>query len=115
MEDYDKKEYFINKENINVSNKKIITYNMKSLKKRFNNYIVEYEKYEIESPYDILNYYNSKGVDTMPINDYLNLKGNLKDVKQLVKEDFLKEKAKKIDNIKVKYILKGTKYLITQF
>ena len=115
MQNYDNNEYYIDKESLTqskIANIKIYIYNIKSLKKRGNSYITLYEKYEIENPYDVLNYYNDKGIDTTKINDYLRTKGKVKDVKESVDEEYLKNNAKKLSDVKIEYVLKGTKFHI---
>ena len=116
MQNYETSSYYIDKNVINqtkIATIKFNIYYLKSIKKRGNNYTLEYENYLIDNPYEILNYYNDKeGVDTSKINEYLRAKGKIKDIKEATGKDFLESKAKKLDNIEVTYILKGSKFLI---
>lgn len=114
-QNYENNEYYIDKESLTqskIANIKIVVYNLKCFKRKGNKYNAEYEKYLIENPYDVLNYYNDKKVDTSKINSYLRGEGKVKDIKESLDEEYLKTKAKKLDNIKVEYVLKGTKFLI---
>lgn len=115
MQNYETSSYYIDKNAINqtkIATIKFNIYYLKSIKKRGSNYILEYENYLIDNPYEVLNYYTEKGVDTSKINDYLRAKGKIKDIKEATGKDFLESKAKKLDNIEVTYILKGSKFLI---
>ena len=116
MQNYDNKEYYIDKDSINqskISNINIVIYNNKKIIKRGKRFIVKYDKYVIENPYDILNYYDAKGgYDTSKISSYLRGNGKLKDVKSIIEKDYLDSNTKKVSDEKVIFELKGTKFLI---
>ncbi|MBO5530695.1 MAG: hypothetical protein J5970_04780 [Bacilli bacterium] len=89
-------------------------------RKNKNTYTVKYNKYVIDNPYNILNYYidlnrnQNKAVDITPIKNYLLGSSSSKEVKKLIEknEKDLEKYSKKNGKIKITYIMKGDKLII---
>ena len=97
----------------------ITTYKIKKIKKLNNKkYKVIYEKYIIENPYELLNYYNDLNMDknnydTSDISSYLSGEKSVKVLNKYLNKDVLNNIGKKDKNIKVTYIIENDKFLIS--
>lgn len=85
--------------------KKIIKINNKKFK-------IQYTRYQIDNPYDILNYFSDNGYDTKNIRDYLSGKESKAAIKKLLNVDYLSNMNAKKNTITVTYIVKDDKILI---
>ena len=89
----------------------IYKYRIQSIKKKSGSrYVVQYKKYVVENPYDILNYYgNSVGggtsnrVDTTKILNYLTAKGKIIDIKLACNDEILEKYGKDEGNVTIVY------------
>lgn len=88
----------------------IYKYQIQSIKKKSGNrYVVQYKKYKVENPYDILNYYGnsiggtSKRIDTTKISNYLTAKGKIIDIKLACNDEILKRYGKEEGNVTIIY------------
>ena len=95
------------------------------MKKKKNKFIVTYDKYVVENPYEILNYYNDSAMnipedqkenyqpyDTSAIYNYLTCKGKITTLKDAITKDNI-EKLGKIDKqLEVTYIIKDDNLVI---
>ena len=126
--------YSIDKNNGNqrqIIAKPIIIYKRDSIKKRGNQYIIEYKKITIESLQKIFDYYNEKNIkieldsnnkkkktnekvyDTGKIISYIRGKGKLKDIKEAVNDEIIKKYGNTDKKMtKVIYRLKNTKFIV---
>lgn len=101
-DDANKKFIFNNKKTRqDIANEKIVKYELNSIKKRSKNrFVLTYDKYEVEDPYKILNYFNSLGSKKGNIKksnivlSYLKTEGNIRDVKNIINKDNIKEFGK---------------------
>lgn len=103
----------------------VIKYEINTIKKHKKEFIVTYDKYVVENPYEILNYYNDMGnelteeerenykpYDTSEIYNYLTCKGKITTLKDAITKDNI-EKLGKIDKqIEVTYIIKDDNLVI---
>ena len=116
IQNYQDNKYEIDKKNINqqtIAKRSVVIYKQKTIKKRGKEYTISYEKYSIDNPHEVLNYFIEKNdTNTERINDYLSAKGKIKDIKESVTDDLLNSKFKKMDDVEVTFILDGTKFLI---
>ncbi len=129
----DQESYQISRDNITqrqIATIPIVTYQLKSIKKKRNKFTVNYTESTIENPYEILNYYSDlnndntskkkskkkeETYDTSKIMNYLKGKGKIKDVKLAVNDKVVKAKGKVTNkNVTVTYILKGTQFKISK-
>ena len=114
-------EYVYNnsKTRADIANTKLVKFYPKNTKRiSLNQYKVTYDKYLVENPYEILNYYDEKNInsedkyDTTKIVEYL--KGNEKSsaIKEAITTDNI-EKIGKIDGqVTITFIVKNNKVLI---
>ena len=111
----------------------IVYYKLDKIRKiNKNKYNMYYIKYTIENPYDMLNFYleknmNTDGVkdeesgevkydlyDVTPIRNYLMGNGKLADIKNNIKDEDLSKYAKKGKKIKITYTVSDDKLLINK-
>lgn len=115
--DYDSQTYFIykiKKSYAEIANTKIIKYIQKDIVKKNNQFIVTYNKYVIDNPYDILNYYSSNEpeTDTIEISKYLKGEEKIGTIKKYLNENNVSKIGKKQKDITITYIIKDNKILI---
>ena len=98
-----------------ISTKVLYKYSINKINKiNSKKFIVKYNRYIVENPYEILNYYENKNInndnkyDTSNINKYLNGDNKVK----LIKESITKDNSKKDGNIEITYIIKDNRLLI---
>ena len=98
-----------------ISTKVLYKYSINKINKiNSKKFIVKYNRYIVENPYEILNYYENKNInndnkyDTSNINKYLNGEYKVK----LIKESITKDNSKKDGNIEITYIIKDNRLLI---
>ena len=113
--------YTYNKTNVrsDIAATPIVKYELDSIKKINNNtFEATFNKYVVEKPYEILNYYNNKNISNSKavmsdstaeakiVSEYL--KGNSKviEVKKLITKDNISKIGKKDKKITIKYIVK---------
>ena len=103
----------------------VVKYEINSMKKKKNKFIVTYDKYVVANPYEILNYYNDSAMnipedqkenyqpyDTSAIYNYLTCKGKITTLKDAITKDNI-EKIGKIDKqLEVTYIIKDDNLVI---
>ena len=111
----DKFEYNTNLTKKEISTKVLYKYSINKIKKiNSKKFVVKYNRFIVSNPYDILNYYEKKNIDskdiydTSNINKYLNGQGKIK----LIKEAINKDNAKAEGNIEITYIIKDKQLLI---
>lgn len=118
--------YLINTESMTqaqIARIPITKYIIQDIQKSGNNYIVEYQKYIVDNPYEILNYYAKRkeqasqdGVEYHDDSDliaaYLTGKGKIKDIKKFVTSENVEQIARKENKLKVTYIVKNDKLLV---
>lgn len=100
----------------------IVKYNLKNIKKINNNkFEIVIEKYVVENPLKILNYYNEQNnskdddfYDTKDIQDYIKGNNKVKVVKDAINEDNIKEIGKIDKTKKMTLIIKKDKLLINK-
>ena len=128
--DPEEKTYSINKKDLTqaaIAKIPVVKYEISKIKKKGKKYIVTYNKYVVENPYEVLNYYNDMTgkltdeekenytpYDTSDIYNYLTCKGKITSVKEAIDKDNI-EKVGKVDKeITVTYIIKDDKLLIDE-
>lgn len=105
MIDIEKSQYNYRNEKTlqDIANTKIYTYKIKEINKLSENkYEIEYQKYVIENPYEVLNYYQGKK-DITKINNYIMGKGTTKEFLESINEKDLSKFAKKKNQVTVEY------------
>lgn len=106
-----------------VASDKIIYFKINKIKKvNKNNFKVTYDKYVVEKPFDIYNYYNNYNIehydekkeqfDTKPITDYLKGEGKISTMKKIAREETKKNFGKLDGKIVVSYVIKDDKLLV---
>ena len=106
-----------------IKDTKIIYYKANKIRKiNRSTYLIKYDKYYINNPYDMLNYYIDKNalasedefIDTTPIKNYLLGSSNVDSIKAIIKnnEADLKKYAKKKGSVKITFKTKGNKLVI---
>ena len=114
--------YKQNKTKADIANTLIVKYELKKMKKiNKKKFEVTLDKYVVENPYEVLNYFNdynmkqedsSKRFNTDDIVKYLKGKENVKVIKDLINKDNI-EKFGKIDgSIKITFVIKDNKLKI---
>lgn len=114
--------YKSNKTQVDIANTTIVKYQVKKIKKiNKSKFEVTYDKYVVENPYEVLNYYNNYNIsrtedeekyDTSNIVKYLKGEKKIKVIKDVINEDNI-EKVGKIDgSIKITYVIKDNKLKI---
>lgn len=102
----------------------IIKYQINKIKKKSKDkFEVKYDKYIIENPYEILNYYNNKNIertdeeveyDTTDIVAYLKGEAKMGVIKKIINKDNISEFGKIEEGTTVIYILKDGKLVIDE-
>lgn len=121
--DDNKYNYNNKKTKLDIANTEILYLKMNKIaKKNKKTFYVTYDRYRVESPYEILNYYNDynvnasldnkKTIDTSLITNYLDGKGKIKDIISFIDENNIDKFSKKIGSIKVTYKTDGDKLYI---
>ena len=106
-----------------VAADKIIYFKISKIKKNNkNNFKVTYDKYVVEKPFDIYNYYNNYNIehyddkkeqyDTKEITDYLKGEGKISTMKRIAREETKTSFGSLDGKIVVSYIIKDDKLLI---
>ena len=93
-----------------LANVPIYKYQIKKIKKKSGGrFVVEYKKFKVENPYDILNYYGnttggtSQRIDTTKILNYLTAKGKIIDIKLACNDEILKRYGKDEGKVTIVY------------
>ena len=104
-----------------ISTKEITYYKLKKMSKiNRRKYQITYEKYVIEKPYDVLNYYMEMNVnldekdliDLTPVKNYLMGMESVSSFKKVIKDEDIKKFAKYKKKISVTFVVKDDKMLI---
>ena len=114
--------YNASKTRADIAATKIVKYEMKKIKKiNKNRFEVTYDKYIVENPYEILNYFDKyniekedseEKIDTKEIIAYLKGETKVGVVKKLITKDNIKEFGKIDGNLKVNFVIKNDKLII---
>lgn len=114
--------YKQNKTQTDIANTAIIKFELKKIKKiNKQKFEVILDKYVVENPYEILNYFNdynikqedsSKRYNTDDIVKYLKGKENVKVIKDLITKDNIENFGKIDGNIKITFVIKDNKLKI---
>lgn len=125
----DTSEFYINdskKSYAEIASTKIYKYDIKKIKKISNKkYSIIYDKYIIENPYEVLNYYNELSNDEKnkdkyldianKISSYLKGDGTLKDIIPYIDKDVLKKCGKREKKIKITFIVKDGNLMVNSY
>ena len=95
-----------------IASEKIVKYEIDTVKKKNNKYIIKYNKYVVTNPYEIVNYYNENNEDTKEINDYLSGNTSKNKILKYINKDNINKIGKKEEEVKITYIIKNNKVLI---
>lgn len=116
--------YNAQKTNADIAATPIIKYQINKIKKKNKNkFEVKYDKYVVENPYEILNYYNNRNIekageeklyDTTDIVSYLKGATKIGVIKKIINKDNISEFGKIEDGSTVIYILKDGKLVIDE-
>lgn len=120
---YDKKKkifkYEGNVSRADIANSTISEYEIVKIKKKNKNkFVVTYNKYTIENPYLMYNYYNdinSKSDDKIDLTDLTEyLKGNRKvsDIKKYISKNSIEKYGKITKNVKITFVVRNDKLTI---
>lgn len=114
--------YKFNKTQSDIANSIIVKYGLRKMKKiNKKMFEVTLDKYVVENPYEILNYYNdynirqndsSKRYNTDDIVKYLKGKENVKVIKDLINKDNIEEFGKIDGSVKITFVIKDNKLKI---
>ena len=112
--------YNVSKTRADIAETTIIKYELKSIKKiNKNKFEAVYDKYVVENPYQILNYFDKHNIeneddkiDTKDIVAYLKGEAKIGVVKDLINKDNIKEFGKIDGNVKVNLVIKNNKLII---
>lgn len=114
--------YKNNKTQSDIANTPIVKYELKKMKKvNKKKFEVILEKYVVENPYEVLNYFNdynmkqtdtSKRYNTDDIVKYLKGKENIKVIKDLVNRDNINDFGKIDGEVKITFVIKDDKLKI---
>ena len=114
--------YNISKTRADIAATPIVKYNIQKIKKiNKNNFEVIYDKYTVENPYEILNYFDKyniekedpeEKIDTKDIIAYLKGETKVGVIKKLITKDNIKEFGKIDGDIKIKLVIKNNKLII---
>ena len=124
----EEKVYTLNAENLSqsqIAKIPITKYVIKHIGKAGGNYFVEYEKYVVDNPYSILDYYQ-KQTESLPdeeraanpfpeasgVYKYLVAEGKIKDIKTAINKDNIESIGRIDGSLKVTYIVKNDKLLV---
>ena len=93
-----------------IANLPIYKYQVQKIQKKSGGrFVVQYKKYKVENPYDILNYYGdtaggtSNRIDTSKILNYLTAKGKIIDIKLACNDEILKKYGKEEGKVTIVY------------
>lgn len=125
----DTSEFYINdskKSYAEIASTKIYKYNIKKIKKISNKkYLIIYDKYVIENPYEVLNYYNELSNDEKnkdkyldianKISSYLKGESTLKSIIPYINKDVIKKCGKREKTVKITYVIDKNSLLIKEF
>jgi hypothetical protein len=118
----DENEIFIlNRDNItysDIANTKIYDYNISKIKKVNNKkYVIYYDAYLIENPYEILNYYDDLGESEISsyVLAYLKNEASLSTIRKYITKDVLKGVGVKQDTLKVTYKIKNDNLVVDSY
>lgn len=113
--------YTLNKRELNqkeIAEKEIVIYLPEKTKKKKDNYVINYDKYVISNPYEILNYFNNKensNEESEIILNYLTGKNsNINEVKKLINKENINNFGKKEKNIKITFTVKNNSLIINE-
>lgn len=96
-----------------IADSKIIKYNVYDVtKNNRNSFTVKCDRYVVENPYEVLNYYSDSDIDKDDLLNYLNGTGNIKDIKKYIDDKNINKIGKIDGSIKIKYIIDNNKLLI---
>ncbi len=106
-----------------IANIPVIKYELQDISKSSGKYYVTYEKYIVDNPYEVLNYYADKATKAVEegkevsnqndgIYDYLTAKGKVKSVKNAINSENIDAVGRRDGKIKVTYIVKNDKLLV---
>ena len=112
---------YLNDETItDIANKSVIYFKIKKMSKiNENKFKIIYDRYVLDNPYEVLNYYNNYNIensdnkiDTTDVIEYL--KGNRKigTFKRIVRQETKTNFGKKDGTVEVTYIVKNNKLLV---
>ena len=114
--------YKQNKTQADIANTPIVKYELKKMKKiSKKKFEVVLDKYIVENPYEVLNYFNdynmkqedtSKKYNTDEIVKYLKGKENIKVIKDLINKDNIESFGKIDGSIKITFVIKDNKLKI---
>ena len=114
--------YKQNKTQADIANTPIVKYELKKMKKiSKKKFEVVLDKYIVENPYEVLNYFNdynmkqedtSKKYNTDEIVKYLKGKENIKVIKDLINKDNIENFGKIDGSIKITFVIKDNKLKI---
>ena len=114
--------YKQNKTQADIANTLIVKYELKKMKKiNKKKFEVTLDKYVVENPYEVLNYFNdynmkqedsSKRFNTDDIVKYLKGKENVKVIKDLINKDNIENFGKIDGSIKITFVIKDNKLKI---
>ena len=114
--------YKQNKTQADIANTLIVKYELKKMKKiNKKKFEVTLDKYVVENPYEVLNYFNdynmkqedsSKRFNTDDIVKYLKGKENVKVIKELINKDNIENFGKIDGSIKITFVIKDNKLKI---
>lgn len=109
--------YNYSKTGNDIADTPLVKYSVNKIKKiNSSKFIVVYDKYVVEKPYEVLNYYNNNEdikYDTGLIKSYLKGEGKIKDIKNAIDKDNIKTVGKIDGSKKVTYNIKKDKLLIS--
>ena len=98
-----------------IASREVAKYNVKEIVKTgTDKYTVKYDKYVVENPYEVLNYYNDKGETEKAeeITKYLKGEAKVTTIKKYITEKNQSKVGKKDKTVTVKYVVKDKKVLI---
>lgn len=120
--------YTLNTENLTqsqIAKIPIVKYVVKNVSKSGGNYYVEYEKYIVDNPYAVLDYYHkltesmsdeeraaNSSAESDGIYKYLTAQGKIKDIKAAINSDNIADIGRIEGGAKVTYIVKNDKLLV---
>lgn len=111
--------YTNSKTQTDIANTPIIKYVSKKIKRiSLTKYKVTYDKYIVENPYEVLNYYDEKNLnekveyDTKEITEYLKGNKKISVIKDSINKDIIKEVGKIDGKVTITFKVKNNKVLI---
>ena len=103
---------------VDINNMPVVKYSIKKIsKKNSKKYVVTYDKYVVDNPYSIYDYYISNSNDQEHINiinEYLKGTGNSNKVKDLITNDNIDKIGSRKGQIKITFIVKDSKLKISK-